>query len=58
MGHIRLGDLPRTLKWKQVVALLEGGGGTALLANATISAAEKGPNTTTKHRRKEAMHQL
>ena len=44
MGHIRLGDLPRTRKWKQVVALLEGGAGTAQLANATISAAEKGLN--------------
>lgn len=29
MGHIRLGNLPRTRKWQQVVALIEGGAGTA-----------------------------
>ncbi|MEK7270551.1 MAG: hypothetical protein AAB215_06355 [Planctomycetota bacterium] len=42
MGHIRLGDLPRTRKWQEVVALIEGGAGTVQLANATISAAEQG----------------
>ena len=42
MGHIRLGDLPRTRKWQQVVGLLEVGAGAAQLANATISAAERG----------------
>ena len=42
MGHMRLGDLPRTRKWQQVVGLIEGGAGTAQLANATISAAERG----------------
>lgn len=42
MGHIRLGDLPRTRKWSQVVGLIEGGAGTAQIANATINAAEKG----------------
>lgn len=42
MGHIRLGNLPRTRKWQQVVALIEGGAGTAQVANATITAAEKG----------------
>src|SRR5208283_1970337 len=44
MGHMRLGDLPRTRKWQQVVGLIEGGAGTAQLANATISAAERGLN--------------
>jgi hypothetical protein len=44
MGHIRLGRLPRTRQWKQVVALIEGGAGAAQLANATITAAEKGLN--------------
>lgn len=44
MGHIRLGRLPRSREWKQVVALIEGGAGTAQLANATITAAEKGLN--------------
>jgi hypothetical protein len=44
MGHIRLGALPRTRKWSQVVGLIEGGAGTAQVANATISAAERGLN--------------
>ena len=42
MGHIRLGELPRTRKWEQVVGLIAGGAGTAQVANATINAAEKG----------------
>jgi hypothetical protein len=42
MGHIRLGELPRTRKWRQVVGLIEGGAGTAQVANATIHAAEAG----------------
>lgn len=42
MGHIRLGNLPRTRKWQQVVALIEGGAGTAQIANMTITAAEEG----------------
>lgn len=42
MGHVRLGDLPHTRKWQQVIALIEGGAGTAQIANATITAAEKG----------------
>jgi hypothetical protein len=42
MGHVRLGNLPRTRKWQQVVALIEGGAGTAQIANATITAAEQG----------------
>ena len=42
MGHVRLGNLPRTRKWQQVVGLIEGGAGTAQIANATITAAEQG----------------
>ena len=42
MGHTRLGDLPRTRKWAQVVALIGGGAGVVQLANATITAAERG----------------
>lgn len=42
MGHVRLGNLPRTRKWQQVVALIEGGAGTAQIATATIAAAEQG----------------
>lgn len=44
MGHIRLGDLPRTRKWGQVVELIAGGAGAAQIANATIRAAEQGLN--------------
>jgi len=42
MGHLRLGELPRTRQWRQVVGLIEGGAGTAQVANAAISAAERG----------------
>jgi hypothetical protein len=42
MGHQRLGPLPRTRKWVQVVALVEGGAGAAQVANATTAAAEAG----------------
>lgn len=44
MGHIRLGDLPKTRKWQEVVGLIEGGAGTVQVANATITAAERGLN--------------
>jgi hypothetical protein len=42
MGHVRLGQLPRTRKWLQVVDLIRGGAGTVQVANATITAAEIG----------------
>lgn len=42
MGHTKLGPLPRTRKWRQVVAFIEGGAGTSQIANATIAAAEQG----------------
>jgi hypothetical protein len=43
MGHIRLGELPRTREWQEVVALLEGGAqASQQIAIATIRAAEKG----------------
>ena len=42
MGHTRLGELPRTRKWVQIVALIEGGADAAQLSNATITAAERG----------------
>jgi hypothetical protein len=42
MGHIRLGDLPRTRKWKEVVRLLEAGAQVDQVANATIRAAADG----------------
>lgn len=41
MGHVRLGRLPRTREWKEIVGLIDGGAGAAQLASATISAAEE-----------------
>lgn len=42
MGHIRLGELPRTRKWEQVVELIKHDGDTPAIAAATLDAAEKG----------------
>lgn len=44
MGHTRLGDLPRTREWREVVGLLACGAGAAQIANATLAAAERGLN--------------
>jgi len=42
MGHSRLGGLPRTRKWMEVVGLIEHGASAAQVANATLRAAEAG----------------
>jgi hypothetical protein len=42
MGHTRLGDLPKTKRWNQVVALLEEGADTEAIASSTLTAAETG----------------
>src|SRR5829696_2497208 len=42
MGHVRIGELPRTRRWVQVVDLLGHGASTAQIANATLLAAEAG----------------
>lgn len=42
MGHIRLGNLPRTRRWQQVIGLLEAGAGTPQVAAATLEAAKRG----------------
>ncbi len=42
MGHSRLGRLPRTRKWQEVVALIAIGAGADQIANAVIRAAERG----------------
>jgi len=42
MGHIRLGKLPQTRSWKQVVELLETGANTPQIAAATLEAAKRG----------------
>ena len=42
MGHLRLGVLPKTRKWHQVIALIECGARAGQIANATIRAAERG----------------
>ena len=44
MGHTRLGALPATRKWGQVVDLIAMGADAAQVANATITAAERGLN--------------
>lgn len=42
MGHIRLGELPRTRRFDQVVELIERDGDAAALAAAALAAAEAG----------------
>lgn len=42
MGHIRLGELPRTRKWDQVVELIKSDGDAAQIAAAALAAAESG----------------
>ena len=42
MGHIRLGVLPRTRKWEQVVELINGNGDAARIAAAAMDAASNG----------------
>ncbi len=41
MGHVRLGLLPRSKAWKEVVGLIAAGADVPQVANATITAAEK-----------------
>ena len=41
MGHIRLGRLPRTRRWQEVVALVGGGGDALDVANATMDAVQQ-----------------
>ncbi len=42
MGHTRLGRLPRTYRWKEVVSLLESGADLSSLADASFKAALSG----------------
>jgi hypothetical protein len=42
MGHIRLGELPRTRRWDQVVELIVRDGDAAAVAAAALAAAEAG----------------
>ena len=42
MGHIRLGTLPRTRQWIQVLDLIGGGAGTPDVAAATMDASQRG----------------
>ena len=41
MGHIRLGRLPRTRRWQEVVGLVGGGGDAFDVANATMDAVQQ-----------------
>ncbi|MBY0457042.1 MAG: hypothetical protein K2V38_06880, partial [Gemmataceae bacterium] len=42
MGHIRLGPLPATRRWQEVVDILAAGAAAAQVATAAMNAAEKG----------------
>lgn len=42
MGHTRLGLLPRTRRWQEVIGLVAGGAGADQVINATLRAAENG----------------
>ena len=42
MGHVRLGTLPRTRNWVQVLDLVGGGAGAPNVAAATMNAAQRG----------------
>ena len=42
MGHTRLGRLPRTRKWQDVVGLIGAGADTADIAAATLDASKIG----------------
>jgi hypothetical protein len=48
MGHIRLGRLPRTVKWKQVVSLIDSGASTAEIALVALDASRKGLQAASK----------
>ncbi len=41
MGHVRLGTLPKTRAWKEVVNLIADGGDIDEIAVATMKAADK-----------------
>jgi len=40
MGHIRLGVLPKSKKWEQVIALLDGGAAVQTIVASAAEAAE------------------
>jgi hypothetical protein len=42
MGHTRLGRLPRTRKWQEVIGLVGAGADTAAIAAATLDASKHG----------------
>lgn len=42
MGHIRLGSLPRTYRWKEVISLLESSGSLEDIADKSVLAAQNG----------------
>jgi hypothetical protein len=41
MGHIRLGTLPRSKRWREVVALLDGGASVEVIAESAAIASER-----------------
>ncbi len=49
MGHTRLGHLPRSRKWREVIGLIAAGAGADQIANAIIRAAESGLMASAHH---------
>jgi hypothetical protein len=47
MGHIRLGKLPLTRRWREVLELLDGEGDISSIANASLEAAQAGLKAVT-----------
>jgi len=41
MGHVRLGKLARTKKWREVIELIAAGADVSQVADATLKAAEE-----------------
>ena len=41
MGHVRLGQLPKTRQWIKVIELISAGADVATVAAATVEASEK-----------------
>lgn len=50
MGHTRLGELPRTRAWREVVGLIGIGASASQIANAVLHAAQRGLNLGVDHR--------
>lgn len=50
MGHTRIGELPRTRKWQEVIELIAIGASARQVATAVLDAAERGMHLGTEHK--------